>query len=63
MDFAEIKIMKEQELADLLAEKRATLRQLRFQVAGGGLKNVRSIRVMKKTIAKIFTALRQKTTV
>ncbi len=60
MDFAEIKNLGEKALRELLAEKRAELHRLRFSVAARELKNVRSIRVVRKTIAQILTMLGQK---
>ena len=41
----------------LLAEQRSALRDLIFQVASGRLKNVRAIRLAKRTIAQIQTRL------
>jgi len=46
------------ELQKLLREKREKLRDLRFNLAGGKLKNVREIRAIKKDIARILTVLR-----
>jgi large subunit ribosomal protein L29 len=40
-----------------LAELRDKLRELRFKDANKQLKNIREIRVIKKTIAKILTLL------
>lgn len=45
------------ELTDMLAEERATLRNLEFKVGEGQLKDVRSLRESKRTIARILTAL------
>lgn len=45
------------ELTEMLAEERATLRNLEFKVGEGQLKDVRSLRESKKTIARILTAL------
>jgi ribosomal protein L29 len=58
MDFAEIKTKSEKELAVLLAEKRAELRDQRFSANGSQLKNVRALRNNKKIIAKILTQLK-----
>jgi len=57
------KIADAQTLERLLVQERAALRAFRFQLAGGKLKNNRSIREAKKRIARILTracALRRK---
>lgn len=46
------------ELETVLKERREKLRQLRFDLVQGGLKNVREIRETKKDIAKILTLLK-----
>ncbi len=48
------------ELHKLLQAKRERLRQLKFDLASGKVKNVREIRQIKKDIAKILTLLCQK---
>ncbi|MDP2918496.1 MAG: 50S ribosomal protein L29 [bacterium] len=40
-----------------LAEKRDEARELRFKLAQGEMKNVRSLRAVKKGIAQILTIL------
>ncbi|USN53758.1 MAG: 50S ribosomal protein L29 [Candidatus Nomurabacteria bacterium] len=45
------------ELQKILAEKRAELRELRFKVANGQLKDVRDVRTVRKTIARVLTML------
>jgi ribosomal protein L29 len=57
MEYKEIKKKKVSELHNLLAETRDKLRELRFKDANKQLKNVREIRVLKKTISKILTVL------
>jgi ribosomal protein L29 len=57
MDFNEIKNKSEKDLQELLAEKREEWRELKFKSSEGQLKNVRAMRVAKKTIAKILTLL------
>lgn len=52
--------MSKGELSRFLAEKQEKLRQLRFDLAAGKVKNVREIRETKKEIARILTLLRQK---
>ena len=47
----------EKELIQFLGESRDKLRDLRFKDANKQLKNVREIKVVKKTIAKILTLL------
>lgn len=48
------------ELQKLLKENREKLRQLKFDLALGKVKNVREIRIIKKDIARILTLLREK---
>lgn len=47
------------ELQRLLGELRERLRQLRFALFSGKVKNVREIREVKKDIARILTLLKQ----
>ena len=56
----EIKQKSQSELQKILAEKREKLRQLRFGLASGKVKNVREIRQIKKDIARILTQLKEK---
>lgn len=58
MDFAELKGKTLAELQKLLAESRERLRELRFKVANGQLKDVREIRELRRSIAQILTKLR-----
>lgn len=46
-----------EELVSLLAEKGERLRQLRFDLVSGKVKNIREIRHLKKDIARILTIL------
>lgn len=48
------------ELQRILQEKREKLREFRFNLAGGKVKNVSEIRETKKDIARILTLLKQK---
>jgi len=48
------------ELQKLLQDSREKLRQLRFNLVSGKVKNVREIRKIKKDIARILTILCQK---
>ena len=52
--------MPKGELQRTLREKREKLRQLRFDLAAGKVKNVREIRETKKDIARLLTLLKQK---
>ena len=47
------------DLRKQVIEGRDRLRQLRFDLAGGKVKNVREIRNTKKLVAQILTILRQ----
>ncbi len=47
------------ELQKLLQANREKLRQLKFDLASGKVKNVREIRKTKKEIAKILTILKR----
>ncbi|MBZ9572823.1 50S ribosomal protein L29 [Patescibacteria group bacterium] len=52
--------MPQGELQRILQEKREKLREFRFNLAAGKIKNVREIRETKKDIARILTLLKQK---
>jgi len=43
----------------MLPEEREKLRQLKFDLVSGKIKNVRQIREIKKDIARILTILKQ----
>ena len=60
MDYKELKKKKESDLHKILAESRDKLRDLRFKDANKQLKNVREIRVVRETIARILTLLNSK---
>ncbi len=60
MKISEIKQKSQNELRRILAEKQEKLRQLRFDLTSGKVKNVREIRQIKKDIARILTILCQK---
>ncbi len=49
-----------EELNQLLSESQKKLRELRFNLASGKVKNVRLVRVLKKDIARILTILNEK---
>lgn len=58
MKFQELHQKSLPELNRLLIENRERLRQLRFDLASGKVKNVREIRKIKKDIARILTLLK-----
>lgn len=60
MDFSEIKNKSLKDLQELLAEKRHELRELKFKVSEKQLKDVRSLREIKKMIAQVLTLINQK---
>ena len=60
MKISEIKQKPKNELQKLLQDDRENLRQLRFDLSAGKVKNVREIRKIKKDIARILTILCQK---
>ena len=57
MDYKELKKKKESDLHKILAESRDKLRDLNFKDANKQLKNVREIRVVRETIARVLTLL------
>jgi len=58
MKLDELKRKTKSELQKLLQDSREKLRQLRFDLASGKVKNVREIRTIKKDIARILTIIR-----
>jgi len=60
MKISEIRQKSKKELQELLKSNREKLRQLRFNLTSGKVKNVREIRQIKKDIARILTTLCQK---
>ncbi|HEY4506340.1 MAG TPA: 50S ribosomal protein L29 [Candidatus Paceibacterota bacterium] len=48
------------ELSKLLAEKKKEIQQFRFDISGSRIKNVKSGRNLRKDIARILTALKNK---
>jgi large subunit ribosomal protein L29 len=60
MKIVELRQKTKNELEKILADSRERLRQLRFDLAAGKVKNVREIHLLKKDIARILTLLRQK---
>jgi len=62
MELKELKKKNEKELNQLLEESRDKIRDLRFKDANKQLKNIREIRLVKKTVARILTLLNNKET-
>lgn len=58
MKITELRQKTKLELQKLLQDSREKLRQLRFDLASGKIKNVRQIRELKKEIARILTLLK-----
>ena len=60
MKFKELQNRSQSELKNILEENREKLRQLRFDLASGKVKNVREIRKTKEDIARISTLIKTK---
>lgn len=60
MELKELRTKPEGELHKLLAQTRENFRDLRFKIASKQHKDVREIREVKKTIARILTVLKEK---
>lgn len=60
MDIKELRQKESSELHKLLKSYREQLRDLRFKVSAKQHKDVRDIREIKKTTARIFTVLKEK---
>jgi len=60
MKIIELRQKSKPESKKLLEDSREKLRQLRFDLAAGKVKNVREIRKIKKDIAQILTILKEK---
>jgi len=60
MKIAEIRKKSGSELEKLLGESRRKLRALRFDLVSGKVKNIREIRKIKKSIARILTILKER---
>ena len=58
MKINELKQKSKEELQKTLEDDREKLRQLRFDLSAGKVKNVREIRNVKKEIARILTLLK-----
>lgn len=58
MKFKELKNKSEYELHRLLQESKVKLQDLRFKIASKQFKNIREMRAIKKTIARLLTIAR-----
>jgi len=58
MKIQELRQRPKGELHKILQDNREKLRQLRFDLVSGKIKNVREVRKVKKEIARILTLLR-----
>lgn len=59
MKAQELRNKSEEELHSLLQQKREALKQLRFDLVAGKVKNLREIRAIKKDIARILTIINE----
>ena len=57
MKLVELRRKPKEELKKILQDNREKLRQLRFDLSAGKVKNVREIRHLKKEIAQILTLI------
>ncbi len=57
MKTSELKKLSDKELAKLLEEKRALVRQFRFDVSGSKVKNIKEGANARKAVARIATEL------
>jgi len=60
MKIRELKLKTEKELRENLVHLREKLRELRFNLAGGKVKNIREVHQTKKDIARTLTLLDEK---
>lgn len=58
MKISELRQKTKEELLSLLIESRNKLRDLRFSVQEGKVKNVREVRLLRKTIAQVLTLMK-----
>ncbi len=56
MNMKEINKLSDRELEKLLAEKRAAVRQFRFDITGSKAKNIKVGSIARKDVARILTA-------
>lgn len=55
MNIAQLREKSKEELKRMVEDHRGMVRELRFSLAAGKVKNVKEIRQLKKTIAQILT--------
>lgn len=60
MKISELRTKTESEIKKILQENRERMRQLRFDLASGKVKNIREIRKVKKIIAKSLTVAKER---
>ena len=60
MKIEELRKISDQELVNLLKEKRKKVQELKLALASQKVKNVKELAVIKKDIAKILTILNKK---
>ena len=60
MEISELKQKPKEELLKILQDSREKLRQLKFDLSSGKVKNIREIRQTKKDIARMLTLFSQK---
>jgi len=58
-ELKQLKSKSKEELYKLLLDSSKKLQDLKFNLAAGKVKNVRSVRVLKKDIARILTLLNE----
>ena len=59
MKLKELRQKNKEELQKILTDDREKLRQMRFDLAAGKVKNVREIRKTRKEISQILTILKE----
>jgi len=63
MKVSELRTKSKENLYKLLTDSTKKLQELRFNLAGGKVKNVKTIRSLKKDIARILTILNEMKTI
>jgi large subunit ribosomal protein L29 len=59
MKINELRTKTESEIKKIIQDNREKVRQLRFDLASGKVKNIREIRKVKKIIARSLTAAKE----
>lgn len=60
MKTKELQKLTDSELKKALEQNQEKLRSLRFDLASGKVKNVREIRETRKTVARIYTLIKER---